>query len=63
MRILDKRALREKVPYSPAQIDRMESAGDFPRRVRLGPHRVGWIETEVDDWIASRMRERDAAEA
>lgn len=29
--------------------------GKFPRQVSLGPHSVGWIEREVDAWIAERI--------
>ncbi len=61
MRILDKKALREKVPYSDAQIWRLEKAGRFPRRVSLGDNRVGWLESEIDDWIEARVAARDAA--
>ena len=59
MRILSKKELRALVLYSPAHIDRMEKAGCFPRRVRLGPSRVGWLETEVLQWQQNRIRERD----
>ena len=31
-------------------------AGDFPKPVRLGPGSVGWYESEVDEWIATRPR-------
>lgn len=30
-------------------------AGTFPRQVSLGAHSVGWIEDEVDSWIAGRI--------
>ena len=30
--------------------------GTFPAPVKLGLRSVGWIETEVEDWIASRER-------
>jgi prophage regulatory protein len=33
---------------------RRELAGDFPRRRRLGPSAVAWLESEVEAWIASR---------
>lgn len=33
--------------------------GEFPRPIRLGPASVGWIEAEVTEWIAVRVRERD----
>jgi prophage regulatory protein len=34
-------------------------AGRFPRPVKLGPRAVGWIEAEVNQWIASRVEDRD----
>jgi prophage regulatory protein len=61
MRILSKKQVRALVLYSPAHIDRLEKAGLFPRRVRLGPARVGWIEEEVLEWLALRIAERDVA--
>lgn len=27
----------------------------FPKRIRLGAAAVGWIEAEIDAWIASRV--------
>lgn len=60
MRLLSKRQVREKVLYSPQHIARLEAAGQFPKRVRLGQGRVGWVETEVEDWLAKRIAERDA---
>lgn len=33
---------------------RMERQGEFPKRVRLSPGRVGWREQEVVAWIDSR---------
>ena len=34
---------------------RLERAGRFPRRHRISPNAVGWLESEIDDWIASRV--------
>ena len=59
MRILSKKQLRALVLYSPAHIDRLEKAGRFPRRVQLGPCRVGWVESEVLAWLDERIKERD----
>ena len=58
-RLISKRQVREIVLYSPAHIARMEKAGLFPKRVRLGEGRVGWIEREVADWVNARIAERD----
>jgi prophage regulatory protein len=59
MRLLSKRQVRELVLYSPQHIARLEAAGAFPKRVKLGQCRVGWVEKEVLDWIALRIAERD----
>ena len=58
MRMLNKRELKEMVLYSPQHIARLEKAGKFPKRVMLGPNRVGWVEEEVKDWLRQRMDDR-----
>ena len=60
MRILSKRQLKELVLYSPQHIARLEKAGTFPKRVQIGPNRVGWIEAEVLDWLQERIERREA---
>lgn len=60
-RLLSKKQVRELILYSPAHIDRLEQAGQFPKRVRLSPHRtgrVGWLEDEILAWIDSKLRDR-----
>ena len=59
IRILSKKELRALVLYSPAHIDRLEKVGLFPKRVHLGPCRVGWIESEVLGWLQKRIEERN----
>jgi len=58
MRMLSKRQVRELVLYSPAHIARLEADGKFPKRVRLGPSRVGWVEEEVLAWLQERIKQR-----
>ena len=60
MKLLSVKAVREKVCYSPQHIARLEKAGKFPKRVRLGQARVAWVEAEIDEWINERIAERDA---
>lgn len=55
MRLLSKRQVKEMVLYSPQHIARLEKAGKFPRRVQIGPNRVGWVEDEVRDWLQMRL--------
>lgn len=33
----------------------------FPKPVSLGDRCVGWVESEVTDWILARIEERDLA--
>jgi prophage regulatory protein len=49
------------IKYSRVQLWRLERDGMFPRRVRIGPQRHGWIEAEINDWFVERVRERDEA--
>jgi len=59
MRILSKRQLKELVLYSPQHVVRLEKAGTFPKRIQLGPNRVGWVEDEVLDWLQTRLDRRE----
>lgn len=59
MKLLTKREVKERVCYSFAHIDRLEHEGRFPKRVRLGPNRVAWVEDEITDWITSLVAKRD----
>ncbi len=61
MRVLRRRELVAKVGLSIMTIWRKERDGAFPRRVRLGRNSVGWLEDEVDEWLAMRRAERDAS--
>jgi prophage regulatory protein len=58
-RMLSKRQVKELVLYSPQHIARLEAAGQFPKRVKLGVNRVGWLEEEVQEWLQSRIDARD----
>ncbi len=57
--IISDKVVRSRVPYSSVQIWRKENAGEFPRRVKLGANRVGWVESEIESWISSKIAERD----
>ena len=62
-RLVTKKELRSLfgVPYSFAHIARLEAAGQFPKRVRLGACRVAWLAEEVQHWIDERVASRDMA--
>ena len=62
-KLVTKKELRSLfgVPYSFAHIARLEAAGQFPKRVRLGACRVAWLAEEVQGWIDERVATRDMA--
>ncbi len=60
MRVIRKPELRKKVGLHPVHIARLEKKGLFPKRIKLGPQSVAWIESEIDAWLEQRMAERDA---
>jgi prophage regulatory protein len=60
-RLVSMKVVQELTSYSRTHIARLEKAGKFPRRVRLSPHprgRMAWLESEVNEWILERIRER-----
>jgi prophage regulatory protein len=50
--------VREVVPYSASHLWRLERAGQFPKRVRLGGNRVAWVQSEVSAWVESKLASR-----
>lgn len=47
------------IPYSAQHIARLEQAGQFPKRIRLGQNRVAWLLSEVEAWVDARLATRD----
>lgn len=50
------------VPFTRQHLRRMVKDGSFPAPIELGPHRIGWLESSIDEWLQSRP-ERYAATA
>lgn len=59
-RILRFPQVRERVTYSRMHVDRLEKAGKFPKRIRLGDNAVGWFESEIDAWVEAKAAQREA---
>lgn len=55
-RIIRRKELLQRIGLSSATQWRLEKAGHFPLRRRLGRAAVGWLLTEVELWLASRER-------
>jgi prophage regulatory protein len=46
--------VQQLVPYSKMHIDRLEKAGAFPKRIKIGAGRVVWKQSEVVAWLESK---------
>lgn len=55
-RIITKKELRLIVPYTPQHIGRLERAGSFPKRIRIGKRRVGWRLSDIEAWLEERAK-------
>ncbi len=58
-RLLTEAQVRQRVPISRVSLWRWEGQGAFPKRVKLGDTRVGWSESEIDEWIEARKAARN----
>ncbi|WP_027523242.1 AlpA family transcriptional regulator [Bradyrhizobium sp. Ec3.3] len=62
-RLIPYSALADKcINYSKPHLWRLEKAGKFPKRVPTGPGRYGYVEAEIDAYIAQKIAERDASQ-
>ncbi len=61
MNILRLPEVRQRTGRSRSRIYADVQAGKFPKPINIGPRAIGWIQSEVDDWIAARIAEREAA--
>ena len=48
------------IPYSGQHIARLEAAGQFPKRIKVGQNRVVWLLSEIEAWLDARIALRDA---
>jgi prophage regulatory protein len=51
-RILRRRKVEGRTGKSRSSIYKGIQDGTFPAPIRLGPRSVGWLESDIDDWIA-----------
>jgi prophage regulatory protein len=53
-RYISKAEAAERVGLSTVTLWRMEDQGEFPARRQISRGRVAYLESEVDEWMASR---------
>ena len=58
-RVLKVKEVAEEVGVSVPQVYKLVSLGRFPKPIKLGERGSGWLRTEVDAWLQSRVDARD----
>jgi len=63
MRIIRLKEVIDSTGLARSTIYKYIAENTFPKPVSLGDRSVGWVDSEVHDWILARVEERDQAEA
>jgi prophage regulatory protein len=58
-RILRLREVEQRTGRKSSGIYEAISEGTFPKPVPIGLRAVGWLESEIEDWIDGRIAARD----
>lgn len=59
MRIIRLKEVIDSTGLARSTIYKYISDGFFPKPISLGDRSVGWLESEIHDWILERVAERD----
>lgn len=59
MRILRLKDVIEKTGLARSTIYKYLDAGTFPKPIPLGGRSVGWVDSEVHEWIAEKIENRN----
>ena len=54
-RILRRSECEQATGLSESTLWRLEQRGQFPRRRRISKHAIGWLESEIQQWIRERV--------
>lgn len=55
-KVLRTKEVVKRVGLSRTTIWRREQAGDFPRRIPLGENSVGWLRSDIDEWLRNNRK-------
>ena len=55
-RVLRRPEVEERVGLARSTLYKLIGLGQFPEPIRLSVNSVGWLEEDVENWLASRQR-------
>jgi prophage regulatory protein len=59
MKVLKIKQVAAEINVSVPQVYKLVSLGRFPKPIKLGERGSGWLITEIDAWLQSRVDLRD----
>ena len=54
--ILRRPQVQQRTGLSRSTLYQYIKGGEFPASISLGPRAVGWLESDVSDWICARVK-------
>ena len=60
--ILRRKQVEDRTGLSRSTIYLAIQQGTFPRPINLGARAVGWLDHEIEAWLASRIENRDGGQ-
>jgi prophage regulatory protein len=57
--ILRRKQVEKRTGLSRSTIYLRIQEGTFPRPINIGARAVGWLENEIDEWLAARLEIRN----
>ncbi|HFH3443544.1 AlpA family transcriptional regulator [Pseudomonas aeruginosa] len=61
MRIIRLKEVMSSTGLARSTIYKLIGSGEFPRPVPIVGRSVGWVESEIQDWIFARIEARDSS--
>lgn len=55
-RVLRRPEVEERVGLARSTLYKLIGLKQFPEPIRLGTNAVGWLESDIEEWLASRQR-------
>ncbi|WP_081849788.1 helix-turn-helix transcriptional regulator [Marinobacterium lacunae] len=59
--ILTRKEVEKRTSFSRTSIYRLMDRGEFPRPIRLSANRVGWLESDLEQWLEQRTADSQPA--
>ena len=58
-KVLKVKEVASEISVSVPQVYKLVSLGKFPKQINLSDRASGWLRTEIDEWLQSRVDLRD----